>query len=150
MEQRYIETTMNLLAQCVSPSIVTEVVLVIGQPDIEVEDQFCGSLIERISRPYWRKSDNRNGVCFFVGYGVTYWSLDLEETGLRKLDKKQLASLKKRVKKTYPDDAIERLTGDQALGIWWSSRSARLRAKMLEIDRDQMRSAAESLTRFVR
>ncbi len=66
------------------------------------------------------------------------------------LTDEQKAAFQKHIAELYPDDSLHELNSDPSLQSWWAAIADDIRAKMLEIDRDQMRSASSLPTLWAR
>lgn len=69
---------------------------------------------------------------------------------MSELTPEQEQALIQKAEEIYPQDRLVELNADRSVRTWWSTRADELSQRMLEIDRDQMRSAAESHNKWVR
>ena len=61
----------------------------------------------------------------------------------------QREAFSRHISELYPDDQLQQINADSSLKGWWSAIADDNRAKMLEIDRDQMSSASSLPTLWV-
>ncbi len=66
------------------------------------------------------------------------------------LSQEQKEAAQRKLVELYPGNRLQELNSESSLKTWWTGRQDRIRDKMLDIDRDQMRSAAASYTKWVR
>jgi len=66
------------------------------------------------------------------------------------LTEEQRRAFRERVNEIYPEVRCRELNLNSSLRLWWKTREEDIRAVMLEIDRDQMRSASSLPTLWIR